>query len=44
MNSEYYTTWEEYVKELPQLEEIAEAEVVQSYEEAIYRFVFQLFL
>lgn len=44
MNSEYYTTWENYVKEHPQLEEIPEAESIQAYEEAIYRFVFQLFL
>lgn len=44
MNSEYFTTWEEYKKERPQVEDIKEAEIVQNYEEAIYRYVFQLFL
>ncbi len=44
MNSEYYTTWEKYVEEHPELESIPEAEAIQNYEEAIYRFVFQLFL
>ncbi|MEG1331910.1 MAG: hypothetical protein RSC97_10790 [Eubacterium sp.] len=44
MKSEYFTTWEEYLKNHPQLEEIKEAEIVQDYEEAMYRFAFQLFL
>lgn len=42
--SEYYKTWEEYKEENEDISQIEGAKKIQSYEEQMYTFIFQLFL
>jgi len=45
IKSEYYTTWEEYKEKNPIVaDEGLKADKIQDYEEAMYKFIFGLFL
>ncbi len=43
--SEYYTTWEEYKKEHPEIaDENLKTQKIQNYEEEMYKYILNLFM